>query len=65
VVLVTIPSGLLNGLPDEDQRAISAIVGKPVRFPRYDDIARVELMILVPVLVYDSNIANLGARPLV
>jgi hypothetical protein len=38
VVLVAIPPGLLDGLPDEDQRAINAIVGKPVRFCGYDDI---------------------------
>jgi hypothetical protein len=43
VVLVAIPPGLLDGLPDEDQRAITAIVGKPVRFCGYDDIGRAEL----------------------
>lgn len=43
VVLVAIPPGLLDGLPDDDQRAISAIVGKPVRFCGYDDIGRAEL----------------------
>jgi len=30
VVLTELPPGLLDGLPLEDQRAISAIVGKPV-----------------------------------
>jgi hypothetical protein len=43
VVLVAIPPGLLDGLPDEDQRAITAIVGKPVKFCGYDDIGRAEL----------------------
>jgi hypothetical protein len=43
VVLVAIPPGLLHGLPDEDQRAIRAIVGKPVTFLGYDDDGRAEL----------------------
>jgi hypothetical protein len=43
VVLVAIPPGLLDGLPDEDQRAIAAIVGKPIQFVGYDDIGRAEL----------------------
>jgi hypothetical protein len=30
VVLTRIPPGLLDGLPQEDQNAIVAIVGKPV-----------------------------------
>ena len=43
VVLVAIPPGLLDGLPDDDQRAINAIVGKPIRFCGYDDVGRAEL----------------------
>lgn len=43
VVLVAIPPGFLDDLPDEDQRAIRAIVGKPVMFFGYDDDGRVEL----------------------
>ncbi len=43
VVLVAVPPGLLDGLPDEDQRAITAIVGKPVKLCGYDDIGRAEL----------------------
>ena len=42
VVLVAIPPGLLDGLPDGDQRAITAIVGKPINFVGYDDIGRAE-----------------------
>lgn len=42
VALVAIPSGLLDGLPEEDQRAIQAIVGKPVTFLGYDEIGRAE-----------------------
>ena len=43
VVLLSLPPGLLDGLPDEDQRAIKAIVGKPVKFLGYDEIGRAEL----------------------
>ena len=30
VVLTSIPPGLLDGLPQEDQNAIMAMIGKPV-----------------------------------
>jgi hypothetical protein len=33
----------LNGPPDEDQRAITAIVGKPVKFCGYDETGKAEL----------------------
>lgn len=36
VILKSLPPGLLNGLPEEDQRAIRAIVGKPVLLREYD-----------------------------
>jgi hypothetical protein len=35
VILKAIPPGLLNGLPEEDQTAIRAIVGRPVTFAGY------------------------------
>jgi hypothetical protein len=37
VALTSIPPGLLNGLPQEDQNAIVAIVGKPVLLVEYED----------------------------
>jgi hypothetical protein len=37
------PRGLLDGLPKEDQKAISEIVGKPVRLNQYGDDGRAEL----------------------
>jgi hypothetical protein len=37
VLLKSIPPGLLDGLPQEDQNAIMAIVGKPVLLVEYDD----------------------------
>lgn len=43
VVLKGIPPGLLDGLPNEDQRAIRAIVGKPVHLVEYDEDGRAEL----------------------
>ena len=43
VVLIALPPGFLDGLPDEDQRAITAIVGEPVLLLGYDDDGRAEL----------------------
>ena len=43
VVLIKLPPGLLDGLLDEDQRAISEIVGKPVRLEQYDEDGMAEL----------------------
>lgn len=43
VILKEYPFGLLDGLPTEDQGAISAIIGKPVRLNDYDDDGRTEI----------------------
>jgi putative acetyltransferase len=43
VVLVAVPPGLLDDLPEEDQRAIVAIVGKPVALIDWDEDGRAEL----------------------
>jgi hypothetical protein len=43
VVLTAVPLGLLDGLPQEDQHAIIAIVGKPVLLVGYDDDGRAEI----------------------
>ena len=43
VILLALPPGFLNGLPDNDQRAIEAMVGKPVTFLGYDEVGSVEL----------------------
>lgn len=37
VVLVAVPPGLFDDLPDEDRRAIAAIVGKPVQLTAWED----------------------------
>ena len=42
-VLTKIPPGLLDGLPNEDQKAISEIVGKTILLVGYDADGRPEL----------------------
>ena len=42
-VLTKLPPGLLDGLPEQDQMAISAIVGKRILFVGYDEDGRAEL----------------------
>jgi hypothetical protein len=32
VVLISVPPTLMSGLPEEDQTAISSVIGKPVTF---------------------------------
>ncbi len=43
VIFLALPRGLLDGLPEEDQRAILAMVGKPVMLVGYDEDGRAEL----------------------
>ena len=43
VLLKRVPPGLLDDLPQEDQKAIHDMVGKPVIFLGYDDSGRAEL----------------------
>lgn len=43
VLLTKVPPGLLEGLPLEDQRAIRAVVGKPILLSEYDKDGRLEL----------------------
>lgn len=43
VILTGLPPGFLDNLPQEDQRAISAVVGKRVRLDEYDEGGRAEL----------------------
>jgi hypothetical protein len=37
VILLEAPAGLLRDLPEEDQEAIRAVVGRPVNFGGYED----------------------------
>ena len=43
VILVALPPDLLDGLPAEDYRAISAMVGKKVMLVCYDEVGSAEL----------------------
>ena len=43
VVLRELPPGLIDGLPREDQIAISEVVGKKVLLVEYDEDGRAEL----------------------
>lgn len=43
VLLMEAPPGLLEGLPAEDQKAISETIGKPIHFVGYDNDGRAEL----------------------
>jgi hypothetical protein len=43
VLLVGLPSGFLDDLPDEDQRAIAEMVGKPILLSEYDEDGRAVL----------------------
>jgi hypothetical protein len=43
VIFLALPPGLLEGLPDEVQRAIAAMVGKPVTLVGYVEDGRAEL----------------------
>jgi hypothetical protein len=43
VILEGLPPGFIDDLPDEDQRAISAVIGKPVTLNRYERDGRAEL----------------------
>ena len=43
VIFLALPPGLLEGLPEEDQRAIAVMVGKPVTLVGYDEAGRAEL----------------------
>ena len=43
VILKTLPPGFIDDLPEEDQRAISAVVGKPIILKKYQRDGRAEL----------------------
>jgi len=43
VIFLALPPALLDGLPEEDQRATIAMVGRPVTLVGYDEDGRAEL----------------------
>jgi hypothetical protein len=66
VIFVAVPPGLLDGLPGEDQRAIVAMVGKPVTLVGYDEDGRAELEFddpFRPRTEHASCTHTIGVRP--
>jgi len=55
VVLIALPPGFIDDLPAEDQRAITAMVGKPVLLVKYDEIGRAELHFRDPFIKHCSH----------
>ena len=49
VILLRLPPGFLDDLPDEDVRAISAMIGSPVTLVEYDDVGRAQLDFVDPI----------------
>jgi len=43
VILKALPPAFIDDLPEEDQRAISAVVGKPIILNKYEHDGRAEL----------------------
>jgi hypothetical protein len=43
VVLTALPPGFVDDLPEEDRRAISGVVGKPITLSKYERDGRAEL----------------------
>ena len=58
VVLVAIPPGFLDDLDEEDQRAITAIVGQPVELVGYDEDGRAELTFPDPFDVHTDEYSS-------
>jgi hypothetical protein len=43
VILTSLPAGFVDDLPEQDQRAIAAVVGTAILLVGFDDIGRAEL----------------------
>jgi hypothetical protein len=43
VILTGLPAGFVDDLPPEDQKAITQIIGQPVRLEGFDDDGRAEV----------------------
>ncbi|HEX6505612.1 MAG TPA: hypothetical protein VF011_20385 [Terriglobales bacterium] len=43
VTLRALPKGFVDDLPEEDQRAMTAVVGRRIRLNRYEEDGRAEL----------------------
>ena len=63
VIFLALPPGLLDRLPDEDQRAIIAMVGKPVMLVGYDEDGRAELEFDEPFTHDSSHTHSIWVAP--
>jgi len=63
VISLALPPGLLDGLPEEDQPAIIAMVGKPVTLVGYDEDERAELFFDDPFTHDSSHTHSIWAAP--
>ena len=43
VTLCALPKGFVDDLPEEDQQAVTAVVGRRIRLNRYEEDGRAEL----------------------
>jgi hypothetical protein len=43
VTLCALPKGFVDGLPEEDQQAVTAVVGRQVHLNQYEEDGRAEL----------------------
>ncbi len=55
VILKAPPPGFIDDLPKEDQRAISAVIGKPIILKKYDLDGRAELEFTDPYIEDSSH----------
>jgi hypothetical protein len=59
VILTALPPGFLDDLPKEEQRAISARIGRPIMLMRYERDGRAELEFMAK----DDSIHTLYVDP--
>jgi hypothetical protein len=63
VIFLALPPGLVDGLPEEDQRAIIAMVGKLVMLVGYDEDGRAELEFDDPFTGNSSHTHTIWVAP--
>jgi hypothetical protein len=49
VILIALPPGFVDDLPEEDQRSLTAMIGKSVMLVGYDEHGRAELQFAYPI----------------
>jgi hypothetical protein len=63
VIFLALPPRLLDGLLEEDERAIIAMVGKPVTLVGYDEDGRAELFFDDPFTDDSSHTHSIWVAP--